>query len=151
MAGLLLGLVWAVWHLPLLFTEGRALDGQPFWLLLFDLAAKSVLFACVFLRTRGSVLVAVLLHAKQRLRRLAGGIGNRGPDVAAHRRRPGWVLAALVLVRARPSLARPVSDPEVIWPAGTAPDPARPSALGGLVEMLGVQFDPALLGGQTGR
>lgn len=66
-ASLILGLVLAVWHLPLLWTEGSAVDQLPAWLLFLDLPAKSVLFTWVFLRTRGSVLVAVLLHASTNL------------------------------------------------------------------------------------
>ncbi len=62
-ASLLLGLLWGLWHLPLLWTEGRVLHQQPLWLLLLDITAKSVLFTWVFLRTDGSVLVAALFHA----------------------------------------------------------------------------------------
>ena len=66
-ASLLLGLLWAAWHLPLIWTEGSPLYSQPVWLLFLDLLAKSVLFTWVFLRTRGSALLAVLLHASTNL------------------------------------------------------------------------------------
>jgi hypothetical protein len=62
-ASLLLGVVWAVWHLPLFFTRGAAMDGSPFVFLLLDLPATAVLFTWLFLRSRGSALPAVLLHA----------------------------------------------------------------------------------------
>ena len=32
-ASLILGLVWAAWHLPLLWTRGAPLYGYPVWLL----------------------------------------------------------------------------------------------------------------------
>jgi membrane protease YdiL (CAAX protease family) len=51
------------WHLPLIVTDGAALEGEPWWLLLVNLAALSVVFTFVFLHTRGSVLIAILLHA----------------------------------------------------------------------------------------
>jgi hypothetical protein len=62
-ASLFLGVVWAVWHLPLLFTRGAALDGSPFLFHLLDLPATAVLYTWLFLRSRGSALPAVLLHA----------------------------------------------------------------------------------------
>jgi uncharacterized protein len=40
---------------------------QPLWLLLLDMTAKSVIFTWIFLHTRGSVLVAALLHATTNL------------------------------------------------------------------------------------
>src|ERR671917_2053697 len=66
-ASLILGALWAAWHLPLVWTEGYPLFGQPIWLLLLDTTAKSVLFTWVFLHTRGSVLIAALLHATTNL------------------------------------------------------------------------------------
>ncbi|WP_193310413.1 CPBP family intramembrane glutamic endopeptidase [Halorubrum halophilum] len=61
-ASLLLGAVWAVWHLPvfLLTDAGTTL---PFGWYLPRLLALSVLLTWVFDHTRGSVLHAVLLHA----------------------------------------------------------------------------------------
>ena len=50
-ASVMLGLFWGLWHLPLVFTEGTALFGQPIWPLLADIVAKSILFTWVFLRT----------------------------------------------------------------------------------------------------
>ncbi len=59
---LVLGVLWALWHLPLQWTPGYGPYQQPWWLLLLDVTAKSVVFTWVFLRTRGSLLVAVVLH-----------------------------------------------------------------------------------------
>jgi CAAX protease family protein len=66
-ASVILGLVWAAWHLPLLWTQGATLYGSPVWLLVLDICAKSILFTWVFVRTRESVLIAVLLHASTNL------------------------------------------------------------------------------------
>ena len=66
-ASLILGSLWAAWHLPLIWTEDFPLYGQPLWLLLLDTTAKSVLFTWVFLHTRGSVLLAALFHATTNL------------------------------------------------------------------------------------
>ena len=126
LASVLLGLLWATWHLPLLWTEGRTLYGQPFWLLLLDLGAKAVIFTWVFLRTRGSVLLAVLLHATNNVFAVSPVVSVTGtltlPLIAVSLE---WVLAALVLIGSRPTFARRVYDPEgrFTWPR--APSPAQ--------------------------
>ena len=66
-ASLILGVLWAAWHLPLVWTESAPLYQQPVWLLLLNMTAKSILFTWVFLHTRGSVLLAALLHATTNL------------------------------------------------------------------------------------
>jgi membrane protease YdiL (CAAX protease family) len=66
-ASLILGFGWWLWHLPLIWTAGAAMKGQPLWLLLGDLLAKSLIFTYVFLGTQGSVLLAILLHASTNL------------------------------------------------------------------------------------
>jgi membrane protease YdiL (CAAX protease family) len=77
-ASLLLGVLWAGWHLPLLWTEGSALDGTPIWLLFVELPATSVLFTWIFLRTRGSVLLAALLHGSTNLFTVSPGADESG-------------------------------------------------------------------------
>lgn len=128
-ASLVLGLLWATWHLPLLWTPGRALYGQPFWLLLLDLLAKAVIFTWVFLRTQGSVLVAVLFHA-------TANVFSVTPRVAATGSLPlpllatglEWVLALLILISARSSFTRPVHDPLVVVHGVEPTHPARQGA-----------------------
>lgn len=78
-ASLILGVLWAVWHLPLLWTEGVTLYQQPLWLLLADVTAESILFTWVFLHTRGSVLLAILLHASTNF------VSSTIPSVTARR------------------------------------------------------------------
>ena len=52
LASLFLGVVWAMWHLPLIFTRRAAMEGTPFVFLLLDLPASAVLFTWLFLRPR---------------------------------------------------------------------------------------------------
>ena len=62
-ASLLLGVIWGVWHLPLFAVPGHANYGQPFWLFVLGSTALSVAMAWLFMNTRGSVGLAMLMHS----------------------------------------------------------------------------------------
>ena len=105
-ASLILGVLWALWHLPLFWTVGATLFQQPLWLLLTDITAKSILFTWVFLHTRGSVLLAILFHASTNLFEVspvgdqAGGLAL--PLLAAAK----LALVAVIIAVAGPALAK---------------------------------------------
>src|SRR5918995_5638524 len=106
-ASLILGVLWGLWHLPLVWTEGAPLYEQPLWLFLLDITAKSVLFTWVFLHTRGSVLLAALFHGATNLFVVSPEVSSTGnltlPLLAAGAK---WVLVVVVVVVAGPGLAR---------------------------------------------
>jgi uncharacterized protein len=62
-ASLVLGLVWAMWHLPLILTSGSLMANDSIALLFVLLPAEAVVYTWVFRNTNGSVLAAVLFHA----------------------------------------------------------------------------------------
>src|SRR5918994_2796212 len=106
-ASMILGVIWALWHLPLLWTEGSPMYHQPGWLPLLDITAKSVIFTWVFLHTRGSVLLAMLFHGATNLFIVSPDVASTGdltlPLLAAVAK---WVLVVVVVVVAGPGLAR---------------------------------------------
>jgi membrane protease YdiL (CAAX protease family) len=61
-ASVVVGVVWAFWHIPKFLTAGSAQD-YPFWLFLLDSIAKSIIFAWVYNSTGGSLWAVTLLHA----------------------------------------------------------------------------------------
>lgn len=97
-ASVLLGLLWALWHLPLFFTEGLALYGGSPWLLLLELPAVSVIYTWVFQRTGGSVLLAILLHASMNLAVLNASMAGATVRVTVLVVLAKWLLAAVVIV-----------------------------------------------------
>jgi membrane protease YdiL (CAAX protease family) len=62
-ASVILGVIWASWHLPLFFFSGADKLGQSFPLYLLQVTALSVAAAWLYWRTGGSLLLVMLLHA----------------------------------------------------------------------------------------
>jgi membrane protease YdiL (CAAX protease family) len=117
-ASLILGVIWALWHLPLLWTEGSPMYHQPVWLPLLDITAKSVLFTWVFLHTRGSVLLAMLFHGSTNLFIVSPSVASSGdltlPLLAAGVK---WGLVIILILVAGPQLVRGTRpQPEVLPP-----------------------------------
>ena len=59
----LLGVLWAAWHLPFFYLAGNDKSGQAFLPYLLGVTALSVVLAGVFWRTRGSLLLTMILHS----------------------------------------------------------------------------------------
>jgi membrane protease YdiL (CAAX protease family) len=59
-ASLMLGVIWAVWHLPVVLSAPLVRVPLPFMLAVIPL---SVLTTWIFVNTKGSLFVAILLHA----------------------------------------------------------------------------------------
>jgi membrane protease YdiL (CAAX protease family) len=62
-AGILLGVIWALWHLPLFLLPGTGSDGQSFPLYLLHVTALSVAMAWLYWKTEGSLLLVMVMHA----------------------------------------------------------------------------------------
>jgi membrane protease YdiL (CAAX protease family) len=96
-AGVLLGIVWAGWHLPLFFIRGAFLHDVVgfatlgFGLFMIGTVSLSVIFSWVYNHTSRSVLGAVVLH---------GWVNfvSQSIEVADQFYYPVWVLAAVLVV-----------------------------------------------------
>lgn len=60
-ASLILGVIWAVWHLPLFFTPGSQRD-MGFGLFLAGTVCTRIILTWLFNSTHGSVLLCTILH-----------------------------------------------------------------------------------------
>ncbi len=79
-SGLLVGLVWALWHLPLLALPGEHDQGLPVLGFMLLVVATSVLLTSLVEAARGSVLVAALFHASfNAAYSVFGVVGGDGP------------------------------------------------------------------------
>lgn len=61
-AGLLVGVVWALWHVPAFFLSGTPQSSWQILPFLLGATAVSVILTGFFNAARGSILVAVLFH-----------------------------------------------------------------------------------------
>ena len=62
-ASLLLGVIWALWHLPLFFAGGADKYGQSFVAYAVQVTAISVAIAMLCARTDGGLFLPMLFHA----------------------------------------------------------------------------------------
>ncbi|MCB0905797.1 MAG: CPBP family intramembrane metalloprotease [Nocardioidaceae bacterium] len=62
-AAVVIGVVWAVWHLPLLAVPGESDQGLPLAPFMVLIVSTSVLMSCLVNAASGSVLVAAVFHA----------------------------------------------------------------------------------------
>lgn len=119
-ASLVLGVLWAAWHLPLFWTEGSALEGSSIAFLFARLPATAVVYTWLLQHTKGSVLAAALFHGA--LSVFAPTPPPTGADVTGSIVSVVvWWAAALTVI----ALARPQRLDQ--WPrtVGTS-DPAQP-------------------------
>lgn len=62
-ASIVLGVIWAFWHLPFFFIPGADKSGQSFPMYLLSVTALSVAMAWLYWRTNRSLLLTMLMHA----------------------------------------------------------------------------------------
>lgn len=98
-SSLALGALWACWHLPLFWIEPhRVADSNrllAFGQFLIGLTGVTVLMTWVFNHTRGSVLVACLMHASMNVS--AGG-GVSFSISESQRALASWLLTLVIVV-----------------------------------------------------
>jgi CAAX protease family protein len=62
-ASLLLGLIWACWHIPQFFIPEADTYGQSFFVYGLQVIALSIAMAWLYAHTNGSLLLVMLMHA----------------------------------------------------------------------------------------
>ena len=62
-ASLILGAIWALWHLPLFFIEGTTQAAIPMYQYFLQTIVLAIFYTWLYNNTGGSVLIAILFHA----------------------------------------------------------------------------------------
>lgn len=107
-ASILLGLIWACWHLPQFFLLGADTYGQSFPIWALEVTAFSVAIAWLYTHTNGSLLLAMLMHSAINNTKdiVHSGTANATNALSLHASlvmyltvAPLWLTAAYFLVR----------------------------------------------------
>lgn len=76
-SSLIVGVIWAVWHLPNFLMPSYPHYGLPFSAFLLMTIAFSMLFTWFHLKTNGSLVIAIIFHAALNLFSLSGAEPSR--------------------------------------------------------------------------
>jgi len=130
-ASLLLGVIWAAWHLPLFFLPAVDKSGQSFPVYLLQVTALSVIVAWLFARTNGSLLLTMLLHSavNQTIGIVPSTVSGATHPFALSTSPVAWVTVALLWACATYCLVRmPHLDLlRLVAPQREAAERARPA------------------------
>ncbi len=107
-ASLVLGVVWAVWHMPLFILPDSGSTGQSFPAYLLQVIPMSVVLAFLYWRTDGSLLLAMLMHASVNNTTgiVPAAIGGSTASIALGGSLVAWATVALSWAVATPLLIR---------------------------------------------
>lgn len=98
-SSLIVGGMWALWHLPLLLNTDNVMSMYPIIPYFLNVIALSVVYAWIFNSTRGSLLIVTIFHAAS---------NTVGPFAGMEQAwMVGLVAATLVLVFGPAHLCRP--------------------------------------------
>ena len=113
-AGLVLGVIWGIWHLPAFLLSGTPQSGWSFTDFFVGTVALSLIATALFNASRGSILLPALFHLQV--------INPLWPDAQPYDTIP-FVLAAVVIVWLnRDSMLRRDGGVTTIVPAAEADD-----------------------------
>jgi uncharacterized protein len=109
LASTIVGVIWACWHLPFFFMPGTDKSGQPFPAYVVGVTAISIAIAWLYWRTKGSLLLTMLMHAAVNNTNVvptpapatANPFGLRTPLVVWFSAALLWVCAAYFLIHMR--------------------------------------------------
>jgi len=109
-ASVLLGVIWALWHVPLFYLQGSGSEGQSFPIYLLHVTALSVAMSWLYWKTDGSLLLVMLMHASVNnttgivpaaVPNAVDTMSFEGSPVAWMTVGISWLVAALLLSRMR--------------------------------------------------
>ena len=101
-ASVILGVIWAAWHLPLFFAPEADLYRQSFPVYAAQVTGISVALGWLYMHTRGSLLPAMLLHAGvNHFKQLVPSAPEQAAGVfALHAGAVGWLTLAVLWLAA---------------------------------------------------
>ena len=130
-ASVLLGVIWAAWHLPLFFWPQSDTYGQSFPVYLLQVTALSVAMAWLYWRTGGSLLLVMLMHAAVNNTKdiVPSAVPGATDPFSLHSSLVAWLSVGLLWVLATYLLFQ-MRAAELDSPRGEQAEPLRDSGTG---------------------
>ncbi|MFD1687069.1 CPBP family glutamic-type intramembrane protease [Halobellus litoreus] len=116
-ASLVIGVVWALWHVPLFLMPGSSQAGTPFWLYAPIVVGISVIASWLYNAAGGRVLVPVVFHTLSNAVSVTTATGVIGDEVVSQ---IGLLIVVWVVVAV------------LVWRYGTERLASKPLPDGGL-------------------
>jgi len=128
-ASLLLGAIWACWHLPFFFIAASDTFHQSFPLYFVEVTALSVAMAWLYWRTGGSLLLVMLMHAAVNATKdiVPSAVKGATNPFALSPSLMGWLTAAMLWITSAYFLFKMRSAPADAL-SGLEADPNAPLA-----------------------
>jgi membrane protease YdiL (CAAX protease family) len=107
-ASVVLGVIWACWHLPLFYLPGMDQCGQSFPLFALEVTALSIAITWLYAHTGGSLLMVMLMHSavNQTVGIVPSAEPAAGNPFALSTSLVMWLTAAFLWIAAAYFLAR---------------------------------------------
>lgn len=107
-ASVVVGLLWACWHLPLFFLPEADKYGQSFPLFVLGTTALSVAIAWLYVHSNGSLLLTMLMHSaiNQTIGIIPDALANARNPFALHASPVFWLTVAFLWITASYFLVR---------------------------------------------
>jgi membrane protease YdiL (CAAX protease family) len=121
-ASIVLGVIWAMWHLPFFFIPGTDKSGQSVSLYLLQVTALSVALAWLYWRTNQSLLIVMLMHAAVNDTKdiVPSAVSETTQAIALNASFVGWLTVALLwmcavyfLIQMRNQKLQTSADPQL--------------------------------------
>jgi uncharacterized protein len=101
-ASVLLGIIWACWHLPIFFVPGIDMYGQSFPLWAIGVTALSVAITWLYVHTNQSLTLAMVMHSaiNQTLEIVPSAVANPVNPFAISPSLVAWLTTAFLWITA---------------------------------------------------
>lgn len=90
-SSLIVGVIWALWHVPLWLLPGYGWESIPYWAFALGAVSSSVIFTWVVNNTGGSMVMASLVHLTMNYGMSVVGMVGLLPSPG-----DGWTIASII-------------------------------------------------------